>query len=88
MTLFIAPIEEFRIRFELSGMIHCIKAEIPCFLSYSLGRKILVSSLRIFLSLRSVLVSLKPGVSIMVILPVVAVLQTPVIDLYDCLCSK
>ena len=86
--LFIALIELLRIRFDSSGMMHWMNAVIPFCLLNNLGRIILVSSLRIFLSLRYALVSLKPGVSIRVIQPVVPVLTTPVTDSYDCLWSK
>ena len=60
----------------------------PYFLSKSLGRIIFANSLRIFLSLLFEFVSLNPGVSISVISPVFAGLQTPVTDWKDCLCSK
>ena len=61
---------------------------IPYIQSKSLGLSTLASSLRIFLSLLFELVSLVPGVSISVMSPVFAGLQTPVTDLKDCLCSK
>ena len=86
--LFIAPIDVYRIRFELSGIMHYMNADMPYFLLYSLGCMSFVNSLRIFLSLLLVFVSLKPGVSMHVIRPVVAILQVPVTDLYDCLCSN
>ena len=87
-TLFIAPIEVWRIRFELSGIMHCMNPVIPYFLSKSLGRIIFANSLRIFLSLLFEFVSLNPGVSMSVISPVFAGLQTPVTDWKDCLCSN
>ena len=65
-----------------------MNAVIPLCLLNSLGLRIFVNSLRIFLSLLLVLVSLNPGVSINVIRPVVPVLTTPVTDSYDCLWSK
>ena len=86
--LFIAPIDVNRILFELSGIIHCMNAEMPYLLLYSLGFISFVNSLRIFLSLLLVFVSLKPGVSMQVIDPVVAVLHVPVTDLYDYLCKN
>ena len=86
--LFIAPIDVNRILFELSGIIHCMNAEMPYFLLYSLGFMSFVNSLRIFLSLLLVFVSLKPGLSMQVMRPVVATLQVPVTDLYDYLCAN
>ena len=86
--LFIAPIEVARMRFELSGIMHYMNAVMPCLLFSSFGRITFISSLRIFLSLLLEFVSLKPGVSMRVINPVFAGLQTPVTDLKDYLCSK
>ena len=78
--LFMALKDVFLIRLDSSGIMHWINAVIPRFLSNNLGLMIFVSSLSILLSLLYALGSLKPGVSIIVRLPVVPAFTTPVTD--------
>ena len=63
---------------ELSGIKHWMKELIPCFLSYSMGLIVLMSSIIMFLSDLYISASLNPGESINVISPVVFIF-TPVV---------
>ena len=72
--LFMPLTEDYRMRSDSSGMIHWMKDVMPCFLFFKIGLTVLTSSIKIFLSDLLISESLKPGVSMRVILPVRATL--------------
>ena len=72
--LFMLLIEDSRILSDSSGIMHYVNELIPCLLSTSMGLIALMSSIMMFLSDFRTSTSLKPGESIRVIFPVLAIL--------------
>ena len=71
---FMPFIDDSLILSDSSGMMHCMKELMPCLSSVRIGLIALINSIRMLLSVFAKSTSLKPGVSINVIFPVVATL--------------
>ena len=76
-------ITDYLILPDSSGMIHCTNIVIPCSGDLIGSRSMLIRSMKIDLFVRGLLGSLKPGVSINVILPLLAILTKEVTDVND-----
>ena len=72
--LFMPLIDDSLILSDSSGIMHCVKELIPCFSFISIGLIALINSIMMLLSDLLMSTSLKPGVSMSVIFPVVATL--------------